>query len=125
MVDPDHFKRTHGIYGHAWGDELLVKISRLLSDRLRTEDSVSRWGGEEFLVLLPQTRQEQTLVVAEKLRASVGKFDVKEEGVDQPITARFGVQCICGAEDLSDLIVKADRMLYQAKRRGRNRVVAA
>ncbi|MCG8427161.1 MAG: GGDEF domain-containing protein [Chromatiales bacterium] len=123
MADLDHFKHINDRYGHALGDQLLISVSQLFSKGVRRQDLVARWGGEEFLILLPQTKFDQAMVVAEKLRTTVFDMDLSESKVDQPISASFGVQCICRVDNLPDLIVEADRMLYEAKRRGRNKVV--
>lgn len=123
MLDLDRFKRINDRYGHATGDELLVRIAQLLKSEVRQQDLVSRWGGEEFLILLPQTNHPQAMVVAEKLRHAIESLDLTGIGVAGSITASFGVQCISGLDPAVDLVSATDRDLYQAKRQGRNRVV--
>ncbi len=122
MMDLDHFKRINDKYGHGKGDELLISIARLLLKEVRQQDVVCRWGGEEFLILLPQTNQEQSLMVAEKLRQAIDQVDFDLLGIVEPVTASFGTECILNARNISELIAEADRKLYEAKRRGRNQV---
>jgi len=123
MADLDHFKLINDRYGHTVGDDLLVMMSHLFSSGVRRQDVVSRWGGEEFLILLPETRLDQAMLVAEKLRYAAETVDLSDLGVDDPISSSFGVQSISANENLYELIAEADRMLYEAKRRGRNQVV--
>ncbi len=122
MMDLDLFKQINDRYGHSKGDELLILIARLLLREVRQQDLVSRWGGEEFLILLPQTNLKQSLVVAEKLRKAIAAIDLETIGINGSITASFGVECISTTRNLSDLITESDRKLYTAKRRGRNQV---
>ncbi len=124
MADLDHFKRINDRYGHAVGDDLLIMMSHLFSSGVRRQDVVSRWGGEEFLILLPETRLEQAVLVAEKLRSAAELVDLSDIGVAAPVTASFGVQCNCADKTLVELIAGADSMLYEAKRLGRNKVIA-
>lgn len=125
MVDLDHFKKVNDRYGHNIGDELLIEISRHFEAALRTEDRAARWGGEEFLILLPQTSGEQATRVAEKLRKVVAGIDMSSRGMNEGATASFGVQCVDQATGIEDLVNQADRKLYQAKNLGRNRVVSS
>lgn len=122
MMDLDHFKRINDRYGHGKGDELLILIARLLLKEVRQQDLVSRWGGEEFLMLLPQTNYAQSLVVAEKLRKAIEAVDLEVIGIADSVTASFGVECISATQNISALIAEADRNLYAAKRLGRNQV---
>ena len=122
MVDVDYFKLVNDRYGHAVGDQVLIEIADVFSVVLRKQDSPARWGGEEFLVLLPETSASQAIQVAEKLRASVENIDTTKLGMQDQITVSVGVQCISSATGIDDLIEKADQLLYQAKRLGRNRV---
>lgn len=124
MLDLDFFKHINDKYGHMVGDELLKAVSGLLSEGVRKQDVVARWGGEEFLVLLPATRLEQAVQVAEKLRQSIDRLDLKNTGVCESITVSLGVQCVQESGGLGELLAQADRLLYEAKRRGRNQVVS-
>lgn len=122
MMDLDHFKQINDRYGHGKGDELLILIARLLSKEVRQQDLVCRWGGEEFLILLPQTNQEQSLIVAEKLRKAIEVIDLDVIGITDTVTASFGVECISTTRNISELLAESDRKLYEAKRHGRNQV---
>ena len=121
FIDIDHFKSINDEFGHLKGDETLIAMARVVSENLREADMLARWGGEEFVVLLPSTRLEEAVQVAEKLRLALiaGTTPV-------PLTASFGVACHSG-EDVSpqDLIDQADKALYKAKNAGRNRVEKA
>jgi diguanylate cyclase (GGDEF)-like protein len=127
FVDIDHFKRINDTYGHARGDDVLRAVADLLEDVSREEDTVARWGGEEFVVLLRQTPSENARRVAERLRRFVSRFDFGLEGSrgDQRVTVSVGVATRSGDEltTASDLVSEADAMLYLAKGRGRNRVI--
>jgi diguanylate cyclase (GGDEF)-like protein len=122
MADVDYFKLVNDRYGHAIGDELLIEIARRFSSALRKHDTPARWGGEEFLVLLPQTSCTQARQVAEKLRQQIEEIDPAQLGMQEQTTVSIGAQCISKAEGIDDLIEQADQLLYQAKRLGRNRV---
>lgn len=122
MADVDYFKLVNDRYGHAVGDDLLIEIARQFSSVLRKQDSPARWGGEEFLVLLPQTSAEQAHQVAEKLRQQVENIDSAKLGMQESTTVSIGISCISTVESIDDLIEQADQLLYQAKHLGRNRV---
>ncbi len=122
MADVDFFKLVNDRYGHAIGDELLIKIASQFSDVLRKQDCPARWGGEEFLVLLPKTSAEQAALVGEKLRQQVESIDAGQLGMQDSTTVSIGVSCITSADNIDDLIEHADQLLYQAKHLGRNRV---
>lgn len=125
-LDLDHFKSYNDRYGHPAGDELLIKLSSLLADSVRTSDSVARIGGEEFVVLLPQTTAQGATILAEKLRRAVAGHLAAR----RPITISIGVATLVvpldGSPDLQAmadaLIDGADATLYRAKHEGRNRV---
>ncbi|MCG7900220.1 MAG: GGDEF domain-containing protein [Candidatus Thiodiazotropha lotti] len=121
MADLDNFKRINDTYGHVVGDHLLIGLGKLLSSVVRRQDLVSRWGGEEFLIMLSQTDRRQAMEVAEKLRLSVESAVFSDENKYQ-ITLSLGVQSITEAVNTDTMIRDADRFLYEAKRRGRNRV---
>lgn len=119
MMDIDHFKQINDQHGHAVGDAVLAGVARLLEANVRAGDACARLGGEEFVVLLPNTPGEQARQVAEKLRSLVETRSV--DGVP-PCTASFGVSSIGPGEDIEALLRAADRALYRAKAGGRNRV---
>jgi diguanylate cyclase (GGDEF)-like protein len=122
IVDVDYFKLVNDRYGHVVGDELLIEIARQFSSVLRKQDSPARWGGEEFLVILPQTTCEEARQVAEKLRRRIENIDRSQLGMQEQTTVSIGVQSISKAKDIDKLIGQADQLLYQAKHLGRNRV---
>jgi diguanylate cyclase (GGDEF)-like protein len=122
MVDIDHFKLVNDTYGHAAGDEVLCEVSRRLSRVLRTEDVAGRWGGEEFLVLLPQTGVEGATVAAERIRVGVADSPVKLADGTLDVTVSVGATAAV-PDDGETLVQRADAALYEAKAAGRNRTV--
>lgn len=126
MIDVDHFKKINDEHGHATGDAVLVEMARSIGSSIRKQDTLGRYGGEEFGVLLPSTDQAGALVVAEKLRSAVEamRYGVKTKNIS--LTISIGVT-VCRAScekcpaDLNRLLADADRALYQAKHDGRNR----
>ena len=124
MVDVDHFKRLNDEFGHMLGDEVLRQVSSLLSQRVRKTDVVCRYGGEEFVILLPQTAVHHAVVVADKLRCAIADWEFP--GVSRPLTISAGVaEFPDHATTRDDLLQAADAALYAAKQAGRNRVLAA
>ncbi|MEO5335879.1 MAG: GGDEF domain-containing protein [Magnetospirillum sp. WYHS-4] len=121
MGDVDGFKRLNDTWGHDVGDAALVAVARVLSGNLRDYDSVARWGGEEFLILLPETDLDHGLVAAEKLRGNVENLGFVHADAPIPITMSFGLARLDGAADVDAAIRAADQALYEAKRSGRNR----
>ncbi len=120
MVDVDFFKKINDTYGHGVGDMVLVGISELFLSLLRDEDIVCRWGGEEFVILLPSTNMQNALFLAEKLR---GRIEMMEIQSVHKVTASFGVTQIREDDDLKSAVDRADSALYGAKDAGRNCVV--
>jgi diguanylate cyclase (GGDEF)-like protein len=132
MADVDHFKNINDTYGHRAGDEVLRELARLLGENLRSIDRAARYGGEELLVMLPETPVAEAKQVAERFRCAVERhvFVVDPEDDEPPIalrlTASLGVAGLpVDAGSLARLVEVADRALYDAKHQGRNRVVAA
>ena len=124
LCDLDNFKQINDVYGHDKGDQALAAASAALRSSLRESDLVGRYGGEEFLILLPDTPLDGAVVLAEKLRSEVALVNVP--GVDRAVTASFGVACFPDdAPDGEMLVRMADRALYAAKAGGRNCVVAS
>jgi len=127
MVDIDHFKAVNDNHGHQAGDAVLRQVAQTLASRLRAQDQIGRFGGEEFLVLLPDTQAEGARVLADALRQAVQQTSTPWGGQQIVVTISIGV---CG-HPLSEhdgpesLIEAADRAMYQAKRLGRNRVELA
>lgn len=121
--DIDFFKKVNDTYGHECGDKVLASISRIFTKNTRKQDSVGRWGGEEFLFLLPNTNQEQGAVLAEKLRTVIERTGFYKENIKLSLTITFGVCSIKAGQSVNELISDADKALYEGKRRGRNCVV--
>lgn len=120
MADLDHFKTFNDRYGHAVGDQVLVKFAEMLLRTTRLEDTVARHGGEEFLVLFPGINLEKARRAAERLRQQTELLAVP--GISETIRASFGVSQYEPGESLETFIERADRALYRAKAAGRNRV---
>ena len=121
LLDLDHFKHVNDAHGHSRGDEVLAAVAATLRSSLRESDFVGRYGGEEFLILLPDTGKQQARTVAEKVRAAVEAIVLSN--LELRVTASLGVATLpddCG--DADSLVRAADRALYAAKGRGRNRV---
>lgn len=123
VLDIDHFKRINDVYGHALGDQVLVETARLLMRSVRREDVAARWGGEEFLLLMPETDLREAVAMAERLRAEMAGIRLKHADGELTFTASLGVVQM-GPEHgtLDALISSADRCMYQSKEQGRNRV---
>jgi diguanylate cyclase (GGDEF)-like protein len=124
MIDIDHFKKVNDTYGHHAGDIVLKEVARRLSMSIRPYDVIGRYGGEEFVVMLPDTSVEQSFVVAARIRENVRTEAIEAEGVKLVITASLGVTGSSGADKcLTDILKRADAAMYQAKNEGRDRVV--
>ncbi|MDY7116837.1 diguanylate cyclase [Halomonas sp. SSL-5] len=121
MYDLDHFKRINDRFGHNSGDDVLKTVARLVNDSLRGIDHHGRWGGEEFMVLLPETGLAAASKVAEKLRRAIAGQRFETLGT---VTASFGVVELADGEDSRSLVQRVDEALYRAKELGRNRVEA-
>lgn len=125
MIDVDHFKIYNDTFGHMQGDLVLKRIGELLKRNLREVDTVARFGGEEFVLLLPDTDKRGAIAVAEKVRVFVEayRFATEDHHETRPITISAGIACFPGdVSEMDDLIDRADIALYRAKENGRNRV---
>ncbi len=122
--DIDHFKQVNDQYGHAQGDQALKAVARVLRAGVREVDHVARWGGEEFLMLLPGTDGEEAVQVAERLRQGVGDL-ASAGGPPFPLSITLGLTVLAPGESVEQALARADRALYQGKQAGRNRVVVA
>jgi diguanylate cyclase (GGDEF)-like protein len=122
MVDIDSFKNINDTYGHNVGDVILKEIARLLQSQLRNEDIVARWGGEEFLILIPSTDESLAKEIAERARLAIDQHEFKAGKTSLAITASFGVSINNASKELEKIVADADQALYEAKRSGRNRV---
>jgi len=123
MLDIDHFKRVNDRYGHLTGDEVLEKIATLIRRNIRDTDIVGRYGGEEFIIILPKTNLSSSWGVAERLRTILEETEMKDSaGNVFAITVSQGLAGWERGEDATSLISRADEALYKAKEKGRNRV---
>ncbi|TVZ37728.1 diguanylate cyclase (GGDEF)-like protein [Alteromonadaceae bacterium 2753L.S.0a.02] len=120
LIDIDHFKSVNDTFGHDVGDRILKESSALFANNIRRSDFLARWGGEEFILVCPDTDLYQAQVLAELLRKKLEDTELHSE---QKITASFGVAAL-SKPSLDDLFKRADEALYEAKKQGRNRVCA-
>ena len=123
LLDIDHFKQVNDVHGHAQGDDVLMALANILRHSVRQGDVLARWGGEEFIVFLPETDQHAAIALAERLRAEIAASRIPHETGAIAVTASFGIaqKRDCHAT-LDALIAAADECLYQSKQQGRNRV---
>lgn len=124
LVDIDHFKHINDRFGHDVGDEVLKALSRAFEASVREQDVVSRWGGEEFLILLPNTNQPDAVEQAERLRQLLDSDTMRINRYPHRVTASFGVSEYHPGQSVESMLKQADVALYQAKAQGRNRVQA-
>jgi diguanylate cyclase (GGDEF)-like protein len=120
MIDIDHFKRVNDMVSHAVGDEVLKGVGQAIQSCLRTSDSVSRYGGEEFLAFVVQAEAEVAQFIANRIREAVASRVFDE--VPWRVTISIGVASVEADDDLESLVDRADKYLYSSKRGGRNRV---
>jgi diguanylate cyclase (GGDEF)-like protein len=125
LMDLDGFKEVNDTHGHQTGDTALRRLAQVLGEQVRRHDVVSRYGGEEFLVLLPETSAGAGLVVAEKIRRAVSIEPFPGEGASLSMTISIGLAVKRRGESLDSFISRADTALYRAKAEGRNRVCVA
>jgi diguanylate cyclase (GGDEF)-like protein len=125
LLDLDRFKQINDTYGHLLGDEVLRQIAATMTDNLRDYDLAGRFGGEEFVVLLPQTRAVDALRIAERVRAQIARLPVYAGEAERvPVTASIGVAALDAGScrELRELLAAADAALYRAKASGRDQV---
>ena len=125
LCDIDRFKRVNDQYGHDGGDVVLKHVSDLFKASIREQDGVARWGGEEFLFVLPDTEESNAVVLAEKVRETLATSPVDIQQKNVVITASFGVAQIDFEQGLDKALTLADKALYKAKEKGRNKVLSA
>ena len=126
MFDIDHFKRINDRWGHATGDWVLRRIARETHQLLRKTDQAGRYGGEEFVVLLPETDLSEALLLAQRLSRRISDTAITpEHDAPIPVTVSAGVAALAPDETGEELIHRADQALYRAKQNGRNRVETA
>ena len=129
MFDIDHFKSFNDTYGHACGDYVLISVSKIIRANVRHQDMASRYGGEEFTVMLPNTLKEDAMAVAERIREIIGETDFVYEGQHMHVTISGGVSVydkdLNPVSDTKKLVEQADMALYVSKKNGRNRITFA
>ena len=126
MVDIDHFKNFNDTHGHLIGDQVLRLVARTLVENLKGRDVIARFGGEEFVILLPQTKLQDAERVANQLRASLATKNIRKRGSKEilgVVTVSLGAAEYVAGEESDTLIARADTALYKAKQTGRNKVV--
>ncbi len=122
LLDIDHFKQINDVYGHLEGDEVLKRVASVLSQHSRENDLIGRWGGEEFMLVLPNTSGSMGFRLAEKLRTAIA---AEQFGEVDHVTASIGLaECHGPGNTARQLVLRADNALYSAKSKGRNRVIA-
>ena len=119
MLDIDHFKEVNDQYGHDMGDLVLKNMVNIILDLIGKKASLCRWGGEEFVILLPETKREQAVQCAKKIRLQLCSTVLPQVGI---VTASFGVSSYRDGDTMNALIKKADDLMYQSKKNGRNLV---
>lgn len=122
IIDLDYFKRVNDTYGHLIGDKTLVNLSRLLSDNIRSIDTLGRWGGEEFMIICPETGREGGRQLAEKIQSVIERYDFPHI---HTLTCSFGISESQEGDRIENVVGRADSALYRAKEEGRNRICLA
>jgi diguanylate cyclase (GGDEF)-like protein len=121
LFDIDHFKRINDNFGHPAGDAVLIEVGKRCAAQLGRDDILARWGGEEFLVVLPSVPADQIEAVAERLRGAIDATPIDPVG---PVSASFGVTSVQPQDTLGEVLQRVDDALYRAKAAGRNCVIA-
>ncbi|MFP3031917.1 MAG: diguanylate cyclase, partial [Wolbachia sp.] len=127
ILDIDYFKMVNDSFGHSAGDELLKQIQRRISENIRVTDLLARFGGEEFVVVMPDTDTSDAYTIAERIRKIIAKkpFILADKNTTHDVTVSIGIAEMqeSDLDNIKEFIVRADKYLYKAKNSGRNRVV--
>ncbi len=123
LCDVDHFKHVNDTFGHADGDAVLIALAEIFKQAVRKQDMVARWGGEEFLFMLPDANLQNAFTIADKIRRKVESVEIPVSGGSVNITLSFGIAELTRKDSIDHTISIADQRLYIAKKQGRNRVV--
>lgn len=122
LCDVDHFKKINDEYGHNVGDIVLVELAKIFTEILREQDCVSRWGGEEFLFILPQTTAKNANIIAQKILTYLQRHTIACDGHNIDVRVSMGISEFEKSQSIDDVINSADKYLYQAKDAGRNQI---
>ena len=123
ILDIDYFKIVNDSYGHTAGDKVLKLISKNLKENIRDIDTLARWGGEEFIILLPETNSEGAWHISEKIRMVISSLNIiTNDHIKISVSASFGTSSMKKNDSTSTLISRADEALYKSKENGRNMV---
>jgi diguanylate cyclase (GGDEF) domain len=122
MLDIDFFKQVNDRFSHQVGDEVLRELAEILRSESRSNDIIGRYGGEEFVIILPETPLLKAVAACEKMRLIIQAHDWRKIHPDLSITVSIGVVELTSQENIDQLLSAADKKLYEAKRTGRNRV---
>jgi diguanylate cyclase (GGDEF)-like protein len=124
ILDLDHFKKINDTHGHMMGDDVLIRVAHTIKDKIRTFDIPARFGGEEFTVILPETDDRSSIIVADRLRKAIEKLNFKASKTSFSVTTSIGVTTYEHSSNLTEdmFIEQADKALYLAKDNGRNQV---
>ena len=125
IADVDRFKSINDTLGHEQGDEVLRQIAKIFSSRLRGQDILARWGGEEFMFIFADTRESDAAKALESIRELLSKAPLNIDGKKVHVTSSFGICEVSAGTDVSSAIRRADMALYFAKDNGRNRICAS
>lgn len=123
ICDIDDFKQINDKFGHTIGDQVIKNVAECLKEGLRHNELVARWGGEEFLIVLPEINIEQARKVANRIKSNISEMSVQSKGELIKVTLTYGIAQYCRGDNLEKTIRWADEKLYQGKRSGKNKVV--
>ena len=124
IIDIDHFKKVNDSYGHQVGDEVIKTISTLFLSRLRNQDSVGRYGGEEFVLILPGAPIDEAIKIVHELRVQFSQYKFKTNDTNFFVTFSAGISCSNGIKNANEIVDEADQALYKAKLNGRNQIMS-
>lgn len=122
LCDVDHFKKINDQFGHNVGDAVLVELAKIFSNMMREQDCIARWGGEEFLFILPQTNADNAYIIAEKILTHLQQHAIKHNDDEINVRVSMGISQFKDKQSIDDVINCADKYLYQAKDAGRNQI---
>jgi diguanylate cyclase (GGDEF)-like protein len=121
LADVDHFKSINDTYGHDTGDKVLIEIAHVIASHIRAYDVCGRWGGEEFLIIMPEVSAPNSAFIVERLRTAICELNICVDDQSLELSASFGIAEYRPGENISETLNRADTALFAAKRAGRNR----